>query len=225
MGMYRSGERQQVRAASQPGAAEAWPRIVSCYRVAKLVTRAGPMLCLVRALSDRIVSLDIDLPFAAEDSASLEIGRVRLAGALVRTAEKKGELRSRETIDAAAVLADPSQVANGGRRTLPRIEIDARCRIDAGAHRTPAEVRDISTDGIKIFTDELLSVGDEVRIVLRGFDTALPGVVRWCSGDYAGIEFHQRLPIGRLNQWLALQSGSGPADEEPRWTPPVISKS
>jgi hypothetical protein len=207
----------QLIAAAEPG------RSVTTYRVAMLTIAAGPVLCLVRALSARIATLDIDMPFTAQDNATLEIGRERLSGALVKTGDKRAELRSREPIDIAAILADPSLLASAGRRALPRVEVDARARIDIGVHRLPAQVRDISTDGIRIFTEELLSIGDEVRVVLKGFDRPLLGIVRWCSDDHAGVEFVQRLPISRLNAWLAAQSAAEP-DEAP-WSPPVISKS
>jgi hypothetical protein len=200
-------------------------RSVTTYRVAMLTIASGPILCLVRALTGRIATLDIDMPFTAQDNATLEIGRERLSGALVRIGDSRAELRSREAIDVDTILADPSILASAGRRALPRVEVDARARIDIGAHRLTAQVRDISTDGIKIFTEELLSIGDEVRVVLKGLDRPLPGVVRWCSGDYAGVEFVQRLPISRLNAWLAAQSATDPDDGETRWSPPIISKS
>jgi hypothetical protein len=199
-------------------------RAVTTYRVAMLTLASGPILCLVRALSDRIATLDIDMPFAAQDDARLEIGRVCVAGALVKTGDRRAELRSRDAIDVQAILADPSLLASAGRRALPRVAVDARARIDIGAQRFTGQVRDISTDGIKIFTEELLSIGDEVRVVLKGIERPLPGIVRWCSGDYAGVEFVQHLPIGRLNAWLAAQSAPEP-DEDAPWSPPVISKS
>jgi hypothetical protein len=207
----------QFTAATEPG------RSVTTYRVAMLTIAAGPILCLVRALSARIATLDIDMPFVPQDNATLEIGRERMSGALVRTGDKRAELRSRDPIDIAAILADPSLLASAGRRALPRIAVDTRARIDIGAHRITAQVRDISTDGIRIFTEELLSIGDEVRVVLKDLERPLPGVVRWCSGDHAGVEFVQRLPISRLNAWLAAQSAAEP-DEAP-WSPPIISKS
>ena len=199
------------------------PRSVTTYRVAMLTLAAGPILCLVRALSPRVATLDIDMPFAAQDNATLEIGRERLSGALVKTGEKRAELRSREPIDVAAILADPSLLASAGRRALPRVAVEARARIDIGTQRFTAQVRDISTDGIRIFTEELLSIGDQVRIVLKGLDRPLPGVVRWCGDDHAGVEFVQRLPISRLNAWLAAQSEPEPNDAP--WPPPIISKS
>jgi hypothetical protein len=223
--MYRAQGRPEGREASPNFAAAAESgRTVTTYRVAMLTIASGPILCLVRALAPRIVTLDIDMPFAAQDAAALEIGRQRLTGALVRTGEKRAELRTAADIDIAAVLADPSLLASAGRRALPRVAVDTRARIDIGAQRFTAQVRDISTDGIKILTDELLSIGDEVRVVLKGFERPLPGVVRWCGGDHAGVEFVQRLPISRLNAWLAAQAAPEP-DQAPDWPSPLISKS
>src|ERR1041385_7135709 len=62
-------------------------RTVTTYRVAMLTLASGPILCLVRALSARSATLDIDMPFTPQDGAVLEIGRERLTGALVRTGD------------------------------------------------------------------------------------------------------------------------------------------
>jgi len=223
--MYRAQGRQEAHEAAPAfdNAAQAG-RTVTTYRVAMLTLASGPILCLVRALSPRIATLNIDMPFAAQDRATLEIGRTTLSGALVRLSETRAELRTTQEIDIATILADPSPLASAGRRALPRVAVDVRARIDIGAQRFAAQVRDISTDGVRIETDELLSVGDEVRIVLKGFERPLPGAVRWCSGDQAGVEFVQRLPIGRLNAWLAAQAVHECEDEAP-WTRPIISKS
>lgn len=223
--MGRAQVSQDARIASPNGSAPAGAvRTVTTYRVAMLSLEAGPVLCLVRALSESAATLDIEMPFAAQDRATLEIGRELLSGALIKIGERRAELRSADPIDIEAILGDPSLLASAGRRALPRISIDARARIDIGTHRIPAQVRDISTDGVRIYTDELLSIGDEVRIVLKGLDRPLPGIVRWCSGDHAGVEFLQRLPISRVNAWLAAaQSDSEPEDRP--WSPPLISKS
>ena len=222
MGRAQVSQDARVAAPNISASAEG-ARTVTTYRVAMLTLAAGPILCLVRALSDCVATLDIDMPFAAQDHATLEIGRELLSGALVKIGDRRAELRSRDPIDIESILGDPSLLASAGRRALPRIAIDARARIDIGAHRIPAQVRDISTDGVRIYTDELLSIGDEVRIVLKGLDRPLPGIVRWCTGDHAGVEFLQRLPINQVNVWLAAQSDSE-AEDRP-WTSPLISKS
>jgi hypothetical protein len=223
--MYRAERQRKERVARRtPAEGFAAPRTVTCYRVAKLTLAGGPILCLVRALSERSAALEIDLPFAAQEQAMLEIGRERLTGALARVGERRAELICDEPLDVDAILADPSLVAAAGQRTLPRVEVDARCRIDAGAHRIAAKVLDISTDGVKVYCEDLLCVGDEIRLVLQGLDSAIPGIVRWCSDDHTGVEFHQRLPLGRLNAWLAAQAAPV-TEDEPCWAPPVISKS
>lgn len=199
------------------------PRSVTCYRVARLDLAAGPILCLVRGLSEDVATLDIDVPFATQSAAGLQIAGHRLHGALVRIGDGKAEFRADAPIEIDQILADPSTIASAGPRALPRVEVDVRARIDAGGHRLAARVRDISTDGVKIFTEELLATGDAVRVVLKGIDSPMPGTVRWCRGDYAGIEFAQRLPIGRLNAWLSRQGADD--DDERDWTPPIISKS
>jgi hypothetical protein len=207
--------------AAPPAAAA--PRSVTCYRVARLDLAAGPILCLVRGLSEDVATLDIDVPFATQSAAGLQIAGHRLDGALVRIGDGKAEFRADAPIEIDQILADPSMIASAGQRALPRVKVDARARIDAGVHRLAARVRDISTDGVKIFTEELLATGDAVRVVLKGIESPMSGTVRWCRGDYAGIEFAQRLPIGRLNAWLSRQ-GAGD-DDERDWAPPVISKS
>ena len=224
--MYRIQSGQQARGAAPEYAGDAETgRSVTTYRVAMLTLASGPILCLVRALSRRVATLDIDMPFVPQDNAALEIGRERLAGALVRTGDRRAELRTVADIDIAAILADPSLLASAGCRALPRVAVDARARIDLGAQRFTAQVRDISTDGIRILTDELLSIGDEVRVVLKGFERPLPGIVRWCNGDHAGVEFVQRLPIGRLNSWLAAQAAPETGEADRHWSPPIVSKS
>src|SRR5436305_13680057 len=110
MGRAQIHQDAQVAAPGFAPAAESG-RSVTTYRVAMLTIASGPILCLVRALSPRVATLDIDMPFAPQDRARLEIGRASLSGALVRTGEKRAELRTVEEIEIAAILADPSLLA------------------------------------------------------------------------------------------------------------------
>ena len=52
-------------------------------------------------------------------------------------------------------------------------------------------------------------------LVLKGFERPLPGNVRWCSGDYVGIEFVQRLPIVEIG--LGRRIGRGEEAQRGRW--------
>src|SRR6476619_2578354 len=103
MGRAQIGQDAREPAPAFTAAVEAG-RSVTTYRVAMLTIASGPILCLVRALSRRVATLDIDMPFTAQDNAVLEIGRERLSGALVRIGEKRAELRGNAEIDIQAIL-------------------------------------------------------------------------------------------------------------------------
>lgn len=189
-------------------------RGISTYRIGKIATGAGQALCIVRMISPFAIALDIEVPFAGADAASLQIGKERVTGSLTFIAGKRAELRPDREIDPETVLTDPGAVAGAGRRTLPRLEVDARARIEVMGQSMSARICDISTDGVKILVDDLLCTGDKVMVTMRGLSMRLSGIVRWTQGDHAGIEFDQPLPIGQLNLWLAAEAM--PAGE-PNW--------
>ena len=211
-----SGKTRRPKAAVVAAAAPVadTPRGISCYRVGKIQTEAGQALCIVRMLSPFAVALDIEVPFASAEEAALVIGKETVTGALAFVEGKRAELRPVKEIDPEALLADPSLLAGIGRRTLPRIEVDARARIEVMGQSMTARICDISTDGVKVLVDDLLCHGDRVTLTMRGLQTRLTGQVRWCHGDHAGVEFDRPLAIGQLNLWLAAQAA--PA-AEPDW--------
>jgi hypothetical protein len=181
-------------------------RGISAYRVGKIATASGQALCIVRMISPFAIALDIEVPFAGADEAELVIGKESVSGALVFLAGKRAELRPSRAVDPEAMLADPSLEAGLGRRTLPRLEVDARARLEVMGQSMTARICDISTDGMKVLVDDLLCAGDRVTITMRGLPMRLAGLVRWSQGDHAGVEFDQPLAIGRLNQWLTAQT-------------------
>jgi hypothetical protein len=207
------GKTRRPKAAVIAAAAQAsdTARSISCYRVGKIQTEAGQALCIVRMLSPCAVALDIEVPFAGADQAELVIGKEKVTGALAFVEGKRAELRPVKEIDPEAILADPSLLAGIGRRTLPRIEIDARARIEVMGQSMSARICDISTDGAKVLVEDLLCTGDRVTLTVRGLQIRITGLVRWAVGDHAGVEFDQPLAIGQLNHWLTAQAA--PATE------------
>ena len=183
------------------------PRCISCYRVGKIATGLGQALCIVRMVSPSLITLDIEVAFQGAGEASLVIGRESVSGALTMLGGKRAELSPAVAVDPEALLADPAMLAGAGRRALPRLEVEARARIEVMGQSMTARICDISTDGTKVEVDDLLCPGDRVTIVMRGLQMRLTGAVRWCHGDHAGIEFDRPLAIGQLNLWLAEQAG------------------
>lgn len=216
------GKRRRPKAAVVAAAAEAagTARGLSCYRVGKIRTAAGQALCIVRQLSPDAIALDIEVPFAGADVAELVLGREMVTGKLAFVDGKRAEMRPAADIDPEAMLADPSLLAGIGRRTLPRLEVNARARIEVMGQSMAARICDISTDGVKVLVDDLLCHGDRVTLTMRGLPTRLTGQVRWCQGDHAGVEFDQPLAIGQLNMWLAAQAAPS---AEPNWD--MVSRS
>jgi hypothetical protein len=195
------------------GGASEQARGISTYRVGRIATPAGQALCIVRMISPFAIALDIEVPFAGAEEASLVIGKEKVAGALVFIAGKRAELRPVREVDPDAILADPSLEPGLGRRTLPRLEVDARARLEVMGQSMSARICDISTDGMKVLVDDLLCTGDRVTITMRGLQMRLAGLVRWTQGDHVGIEFDQPLAIGRLNLWLTAQNAPAGAPD------------
>ncbi|HTU12698.1 MAG TPA: PilZ domain-containing protein [Allosphingosinicella sp.] len=203
-----------VAAPADPG------RGISTYRVGKIATPAGQALCIVRMISPYVIALDIEVAFQGAEAASLVIGKESVAGTLAMLGGKRAEFRPAKEIDPEAILADPAMLAGVGRRTLPRLEVDARARLEVMGQTMTARICDISTDGMKVLVDDLICAGDRVIVTMRGLPTRLAGLVRWAEGDHAGIEFDQPLGIDRLNIWLA---GQNAPVAEPDWS--LVSRS
>ncbi len=206
------GKGRAPKAAAVTAAVAADPgRGISCYRVGKIATGAGQALCIIRMVSPFVIALDIEVAFQGAGQASLTIGKENIAGTLAMLGGKRAEFRPAKAVEPETILADPSMLAGVGRRTLPRVEVDARARIEVMGQSMSARISDISTDGVKVEVDDLLCTGDRVTITMRGLQMRLAGLVRWSHGDHAGIEFDQTLAIAQLNLWLAAQAG--PADQ------------
>ena len=85
--------------------------------------------------------------------------------------------------------------------------LTAQCRTQSGL-RDKGRISDISSEGCCISTDSLVfRVGARVVIRPDGME-GLTGVVRWISGDLAGVEFDSPL-YGPIVDHLAAHHSAG----------------
>ncbi|MDE8653096.1 PilZ domain-containing protein [Novosphingobium album (ex Liu et al. 2023)] len=91
------------------------------------------------------------------------------------------------------------------------VVLAAQCRTQSGL-RDSGEISDISREGCCIATRALLlRVGARVVIRPTGLE-GLTGVVRWISGDRAGIEFDQPLYEPIVDHIALRHSAGEPVD-------------
>jgi len=81
---------------------------------------------------------------------------------------------------------------NQRRGSRAPVTMSAVCRTDTG-RQGEVTIVDLTAEGCRIFTKALpLSEGLKLRIRPQNFES-LPGLVRWVSGGFAGIEFDKPL--------------------------------
>ena len=104
-------------------------------------------------------------------------------------------------IDLEDILASQSELENGWRPRLPRVEVDRLATLRVGAAVYGVSTRDISQGGVKIETDQPFEAGQEVVLTLDKF-RPVQGVVRWYGNSLCGIAFNQVIPFRELMAWL-----------------------
>ncbi len=93
------------------------------------------------------------------------------------------------------------------RRSVRKpVQMAVQCRTQSGL-RDNGEIFDISAEGCCLrMTGLFIKVGSRLILRTSGLE-ALSGVVRWVSGDFAGVEFDRTL-YGPVLDYLALQHGA-----------------
>ena len=175
-------------------------RPVSVLRAAKLVTSRGQLLCLVKSVAARSLVVHLNVPLAEGERVTIELGDDLVACTVSAVDGARLTLTFDEPADVRAWFAAPDAAQ---RRITPRVEVDCRARLQIGTQILFVAARDISQDGIRIESDELLLEGDEVIVLLRGWLGPLRGAVSWTDGNSAGVKFYQPLRLDDLAKWLA----------------------
>ena len=154
----------------------------------------------------------------------LEIGRERSDGALVKTGDKRAELRSRRA-DRRRRRSWPiprcSPAPAAGR--CPASRSTRAPGSTSAPSASPRRSATFRPTGSRSSPRSCSASATKCASCSRGSSARCPASCAGAAAIMPAIEFVQRLPISRLNAWLAAQSA--PETDDAPWSPPVISKS
>lgn len=159
-------------------------------------------VCLIRKISAGGAVLHADLPVEEGRRLELELETgEQLDGTIAWRRGSEFGLRFDEPVDVLPILARNLVSQPGERRRMPRVEVFCPARLELGPRTVLATVRDIAQGGAKIESPVALAPDDEVVITPDGL-RPIVAVVRWSSGNVAGLAFEPELEWQELMPWF-----------------------
>jgi hypothetical protein len=176
-------------------------RYMTVLRVAKLETRRGQELCLVRNISGGGLMANIYSNLKIDDRVVVEFkAEHRFTGRVVWRRDNQVGVQFDETADVSSLLnADES--VEGLRARSPRIDVDQPARLRCGARYHAVTLSNISQSGAGIASGDTLEAGAQIVLTIPDLPP-VSGVVRWYADGHAGIAFDERLRLDLLAQWV-----------------------
>ena len=175
------------------------PRYTLLMRSAKLVSRDGEFLCVVRDASETGVNIRLFHALPKNDFLQLEFpngDRHRLE--LVWQQDDRAGLKFVETADIGRLLEGPSRYS---KRPI-RVNLDMRVRLATGGQASDGRLIDISQQGAKVLCGERFAIDQRVRLSGQN----LPEVnakVRWRRENAYGLVFEDTFQFGDLAHIVA----------------------
>jgi hypothetical protein len=201
--------RSQGNFAASPGASapgrdlrEA-PRYTLLMRAAKLVSRDGEFMCVVRDASESGVNIRLFHALPENEFLQLEFpngDRHRLQ--LVWQQDDRAGLKFVETADIGRLLEGPSRFT---KRPI-RVNLDMRVRLAAGGAMSDGRLIDISQQGAKVLCGDRFAIDQRVKLSGPSAMMGLPEVnakVRWRRENAYGLVFEDTFQFGDLAHIVA----------------------
>lgn len=177
-------------------------RFITILRVGVLIVDGRRELCLMRNISAGGLMAHVYSPVGEGQRITVELkSNQAIGGTVAWVRGANAGIAFDESVDIAALLANPAVLDNGWRPRLPRIEVVRWGTLRSGARTWRVQSRDISQGGIKVDTDRAFQPAEEVVLTLDHF-RPLPGTVRWQNGRDCGIAFNEPIPFDELIAWL-----------------------
>lgn len=170
------------------------PRFTLLIRAAKLITRRGEFLCVIRDASNTGLSARVfhDLPPCKHLVVELQNGE-RYDVELVWQEEDRAGFRFKTPIDVKAIIEAPSRFA---KRPV-RINLAAPAQIETLGAAEYATIQDISQQGAKVACASSYAIDQKVKLLAAGMrDTHAK--VRWRRDGTCGLVFEETFQFGEL---------------------------
>ena len=177
-------------------------RHITILRVGTIHLDGRRELCLIRNISAGGLMAHVysELRVGQRVAAELKSNQ-RIEGAVSWIEGANVGISFDQQIDVEALLNSQTELDNGWRPRLPRVEVDCLATLRVGARLFGVSTRDIGQGGVKVETDEPFEPDQEVVLTLDGF-RPLHGTVRWYKDGLCGIGFNQVVPFRELMNWL-----------------------
>lgn len=175
------------------------PRYTLLMRAAKLVSRDGEFLCVVRDASETGVNIRLFHALPDNEYLLLEFpngDRHRLQ--LVWQQDDRAGLKFAESADIARLLDGPSRYS---KRPI-RVNLDMPVRLTTGLQRCQGRLIDLSQQGAKVLCSDRFAIDQRVKLAGDG----LPEVnakVRWRRENAYGLVFEDTFQFGDLAHIVA----------------------
>ena len=158
--------------------------------------------CVIRKISALGATVESELVPALGDRVSIEIATGQRPGGKVAWAAR-GELGIRfdDSIDVIALLNRKLVSQTPERRTMPRLEVRSLAHIKSGGQFWPAMIRNISSRGLQLESEDLPPTGTFVSVFVEGLNIPA-GEVIWRRGKFAGVELLEDLSWTSIIPWV-----------------------
>lgn len=190
------------REAPQPCERRSGPRHITILRVGTIVIDGRHELCLIRNISAGGLMAHVYSTLKPEQQVEVELKtHQRVVGKVSWCSGSNVGIAFDEPVDVEDLLASNSELQNGWRPRLPRVEVDRLGTLRLGSRVYALNTRDISQGGVKAEIDEPLEVGAEIVVTLDKLPP-MQGTVRWVQEGLCGIAFNEIIPFRDLIDWL-----------------------
>lgn len=177
-------------------------------------------ICFIRKIASGGAVLHADMPVEEGRRLELELPTgEHLDGTIVWRRGCEVGLRFDEPIDVLPILARNLASQPGERRRMPRVELFCRAAVQTATGSGLATIRDIAQGGVKLDVPFALAPDERVTVTPEGL-RPVEGIVRWASGQVAGIAFEPEIEWQELMPWLRARRTAQPPERAPEMPAP-----